>query len=525
MNANNGLNNITEMYRKLNYFDQYGGSVILFILITYIIVSLIAFCYIKINSQPVVDNWPNYRCKPYIIPFAGFITKPEGVSAWDYTSQNFNYCTQSVLKSGMGNLLNPITFVTNLIKNIMDGIASAINDIRGMFNKIRTALQEISQEIMGRIMNIIIPLQQIIMGFKDIIAKTQGVMTSSLYTFLGSYLTMKSLMGTIAKMIVSILIILASVIAVFWLLPFSWPWAVTNTAIFVALSIPMAIILNFMNKTMQINTGLTIPKLKCFDENTLLVMNDGSKKRIVDVVNGDILLDNNIVTATIQVESKGSQMYSLDGILFSDTHIVKHNNLWIPVSKHPHAIKYAFYDKSYLYCLNTSKKVIVVKSHTFTDWDEVYSNELIKLKQNKLKPFTHNKDIHTYLDGGFIGNTQIQLKNGSFLEIKDLKIGTVLKNGETIYGVVKIDGKNVEDHNKYILNDLSDNCIIGGPNLVYSDKNMEQKLTLNLEIDKKIKIHQKEEYLYHLLTDKKNFYIKNIQFFDYNAGIDVFLEK
>jgi len=524
MNANDGLNNIKEMYNKLNYFDQYGGSFILFILITYVIVSLIVVCYIKINSQPVVDNWANYRCKPYIIPFAGFITKPEGVSAMDYTSQNFNYCTQSVLKSGMGSLLNPMTFVTNLIKNILDGIAIAINDIRGMFNKIRTEIQQIVQEIMGRIMNVIIPLQQIFISFKDLISKTQGVMTTGLYTFLGSYLTLKSLMGTIAKTILTILTILSVEIAVFWLLPFSWPWAITNTAIFVAISIPLAIILNFMNTTLQTNVG-TIPKLKCFDEDTILTMNDGSEKRIVDIKNGDILLDNNVVTATIQVESAGSQMYSLDGILVSDTHIVKYKDLWIPISKHPNAKKYAFYDKKYLYCLNTSKKVIVIKSNTFTDWDEVYTTELIKLKQNKTKSFTHNKDIHTYLDGGFIGNTPITLKNGSSIEIKNVKIGEILKNGETVYGIVKIDGNEVANQYKYILNDVSDNCIVGGPNLVYFNKNMEQKLTLDLEIDKKIKMCKNEDSLYHLLTDKKTFYVKNIQFFDYNAGIDVFLEK
>jgi len=35
----------------------------------------------------------------------------------------------------------------------------------------------------------------------------------------------------------------------------------------------------------------------------------------------------------------------------------------------------------------------------------------------------------------------------------------------------------------------------------------------------------KENKLYHLLTDKKSFYINDLNFYDYNASIDLFLEK
>ena len=94
---NPGLENIKKMYEKLNYFDQYGGSVILFIIITIILIFIISYCLIMINVQPIIDDWANQRCKPNIIPIAGFITHPEGVSAFDYTQQNFTYCAQNIL--------------------------------------------------------------------------------------------------------------------------------------------------------------------------------------------------------------------------------------------------------------------------------------------------------------------------------------------------------------------------------------------------------------------------------------------
>ena len=108
-----GLQNIKKMYDKLTYFDQYGGSVILFIIITLILLILISYCHVKINAQPIIDDWTNQRCKPNIIPFAGFITHPDGISAIDYTSQNFTYCTQNILSSITGMAVEPLTFIVN----------------------------------------------------------------------------------------------------------------------------------------------------------------------------------------------------------------------------------------------------------------------------------------------------------------------------------------------------------------------------------------------------------------------------
>ena len=73
----NNIKNIIHMYNKLTYFDQYGGSFILFIIITIIVILLVSYFYTMINIEPIINDWPNQRCKPTIMPFAGLITHPE----------------------------------------------------------------------------------------------------------------------------------------------------------------------------------------------------------------------------------------------------------------------------------------------------------------------------------------------------------------------------------------------------------------------------------------------------------------
>ena len=395
---NQGLQNIMKMYEKLNYFDQYGGSVILFIIITIILILIISYCLIMVNAQPIIDDWPNQRCKPNIIPFAGFITHPEGISASDYTSQNFTYCTQNILSSVTGLAVEPLTFVTNTLNKMAEMIKNDIQSVRAMFDKVRTMFQQVTQEIMGRIINFTIPLQQIVISFKDLLSKIQGTMTAGLFTLLGSYYTLKSLMGAIAQFIITILIALAVMIAVFWIVPFTWGAAIANTVIFIAIAIPMAIILAFMIDVLHVKTSLGIPKVKCFDKDTEIIMNDGSIKKISEIKVGDILLENNEVTACIKVETKGSSVYYLDDITVSDSHIVKYLGKWIPVSKHPDAIKYLTYTEPYLYCLNTSKKIIKINGTIFTDWDEIYDNDICEIMVNPFVPINNLSEIHCKID-------------------------------------------------------------------------------------------------------------------------------
>jgi hypothetical protein len=538
---NQGLNNVKKMYENLTYFDQYGFSLILFILITIALMIFIGSCFALANIQPIQQDWPNQRCKPYIIPIAGLINKPPNMSFNDFTAQNFNYCAQNILKGITGYAVEPLTFITKTLTTLVNYMKEAINDIRAITSKVRTFFITVVQEIMGRLLNVMIPLQQIIIKFKDFAAKIQGTMTAGLFTTLGAFITLKSLLGVIVRFIITILITLAAMIAIFWIFPFTWGTAIASTAIFVAVAIPMSLILAFMTNVLGISTGLSIPRVKCFDKNTKIIMNNGTIKTISEIEVGEKMHGNNLITSKIVVEAKGSVLYNLNGVIVSDSHIVKYNDKWVRVDEHPYAVKIEQYNEPYLYCINTENKTIEINNILFTDWDEIYDDDLKKIKNIKIKNvlfesnktlnysmddiFVNNLDIHRYLDGGFEQTTEIKLKNGVTKNIKNISIGDILENGERVYGYVEIDGTNLVEQAVYNL--AKNRFVNGGSNLNICDKSL--GFTSTLELDKKYKRFKKDnetnDKLYHLLTDAKTFYINGIKFYDYNSCIDLFLEK
>jgi hypothetical protein len=214
-------------------------------------------------------------------------------------------------------------------------------------------------------------------------------------------------------------------------------------------------------------------------------------------------------------------MRKLGDIIVSDSHLIKYKGEWIRTFKHPEANKMLEYNEPYLYCLNTRNKNIIINGYEFSDWDEIDNIDKInKVYDNKKIDINELKDIHRKLDGGFIGTTKIKLQDGSSKEIKDIVVGDILEDNNPVYGIVKIDGLDIEQY-KHNLGDCME--FEGGPNLIFKVGLGKCLSTLSLGSSKKW--FCKDRYIYHLLTDSNLVKISNTTFYDYNASIDFFIEK
>jgi hypothetical protein len=526
----NSAKTINNMYKKIGYFDEYGGSVFLFILLTILLFVAHSYSVVMLNIKPIKENWAAERCKPRVIPFAGLINAPPGTSMNDYTNENFQHCLQNILISITGYAVQPITYTTALLNNVYSELAQGLDYMNNLMANIRANMAIMTQNTMSRIANILVPLQNILIVFKDFMGKAKGIFTASLYTSLGTYFALKSFLGAIGQLLIIILMILAGLIVGFWLVPFTWPTAITMTAIFVSVSIPLAIMLAFMSEVLHIQIDSPIPALPskpnmCFDKNTILKMHDGKKKKISDIQPGDLLWNQNLVTAKLTLDAANVEMYQLHDVIVSANHCVYYHDLRIPVKNHPFSKKILSYKEPLIYCLNTSKKYIEVDYFVFSDWDELYEKELDALREKlPLDAVTKDKEwVHRYFDSGFSPKTILTTKHGEKIEIKDILIRHTLEKGETVIGIVEIYGWNLEVQKTYEFDNL---VVEGGPNLqVLLGAEGFSTLDNSAMIEKGYfsEIIPKKGKLYHLLTNKKTFSIEGVQFRDYNSAVELFL--
>lgn len=444
-------NYINETYDNLSYFDLYGNSVIIFIFMTLFVFLVYSYCQMIQHKEAIASDWVNQRCKPQNIAFAGQITHPEGVSAFDYTNQNFQYCIQNILSNIAGYIVAPFQFMISALTEIFMDFVGAIQQIRDVIFNIRKGVTQFSEDVMNRILNLMTPIQKMLVALMDAFNKIQGVMTGGLYTMLGTYYTLQALLGAILELIIKILIALVIIIIALWILPFTYPVAALMSLIFIAIAIPLAIIIYFMTEVLHVKAD-AIPMLRCFDKDTLITLENGSKIPIKKINPGDILADKSIITAKVKVLAKGLIMYKLNGIIVSESHILNYKDKWISVREHPDAIKIEKYREPYLYCLNTTNKIINLNGTIFTDWDEIYDDSLEKILN--YKNILRTENIAKELYYGFSEKTIIKMSN-QYKPIVDVEVGDELSTGGIVYGIVKLDknslGNKVDSKNIYHL--------------------------------------------------------------------------
>jgi hypothetical protein len=469
---------INDLYNNLSYFDLYGGSIIIIILLTIFIIAFNIYTNILINIIPIKQNWAQEKCNPKYIPFAGLINKPEGSTISQYTQDNFTHCTQNILESVAGTAFEPLTYLTQSVYNVFKLIAESIEAVRGMISKIRGLIAKIMSLILEKTVNITIPLRQITMAISDMLGKTTAILVTGLYTVLGTYYALKALIGSMLMALGIMSIFLWAMVAAFYLIPFvGFGLAALAAVPAIAITIFVALII-----TMQFFiSGEILGVQTCFDKNVKLKMWDGSFKPIKDIEVGEKLENNVIVTTKMKLLSNGSEMYQLNNIIISGTHFVKYLGNWIYVAKHPQSIRIYNYSEPFIYCINTSSKKIIIDNIEYLDWDDILDKDIEKI--NSICNNSIKRENMGELTKGFPSSAKVSLLDGSIKPIKDILPGDILSGQELVYGFVEI-------------------------------------VPFFNNLDK-----QKERKTYHLLTDKKSFTIDNKIVNHYDYILDLYLER
>ena len=522
---------INKLYDNLSFFELHFQSVLIILLVTIVVIISLFASRIISKSNSLKNNWEAERCKPTILPFAGIINPSVGKTMVEYTLSNFNYCVSKALSVSFPNVTASYDLDGTLdsVINRSDGVdLTGVNltTFSSMIEELKQSAIDAMNRVKNKVANSTVPLQQTMYTMQDMFARLQAIFMAGIYTSLGNSLILKSLMSQFLASISKIFYILLVVITALYVIPGTQGLAVATTVV----TMPLLVATASINLTMGRAYGLNPAKLpaihKCFDKNTLLKMDNGEHKLLKDIQIGDVLADSNVVTSTIKLDSKFVRMYNVNGVIVSEFHKVKYGNDWVPISTYPHRTPVEMYSEPYIYCLNTTNKIIKINDLEFLDWDEVYHSHLLKVlnyKNVQTKP-----NIHALLDGGFCGDTMIRLYSKQLVCIKDIKLGDKLINGAVVYGTVKIKADNVSNFAEYSLGQR--NVFRGGPNLIFYDSYGKLHTTMDVDDilknpDHSISYLRKPNVLYHLLTDKETFYVGNIKFKDYNSLIDTILSN
>jgi hypothetical protein len=272
----------------------------------------VAATYYLSSIKDIKDNWPLYRCNPLYMPLS------------DDISSDFTYCIQNVTSSLMGFLLQPLTFITSSLASLGGDLSNQVNSIRQMTDKVRNMFSSIIQSVFGVFLNLVIEFQKIIIGIKDLMGKTIGIVVSMMFIMDGSLKTMNS------------------------------AWNGPSGQLVKALG-------------------------KCFYPETKIKLKNGNIIAIKDINLGDILENDTVVYSTMKIDNKNNkeQLYCIkngvsnENIYVTGSHLVFDTNTkkFIKVSEYPKATKTNI-QTEWFSCLITSNHTIKIGNEIFWDWED-----------------------------------------------------------------------------------------------------------------------------------------------------------
>jgi len=183
------MDKIELLYLKDGYYAKYGNDIWISIILVIITIILVLYNAYKSVLQQIKTNWNDHRCSPIYLPFAGLIMPQTGKSFVDTTVENFEYCIQSDISSVFNIIMMPFEFAAYVLVDCIDAVTTIFVAIASFVEWLQSLLGELYSELFNKIIYVITPIIEMLLHYRDITARTNGIFITMIYSILNIYNT------------------------------------------------------------------------------------------------------------------------------------------------------------------------------------------------------------------------------------------------------------------------------------------------------------------------------------------------
>jgi hypothetical protein len=421
-----------------------------FILITFGLFALLGYMIARLERTAVMNDWEKRRCDLPIMT-AAFFFKPEDDmrTKADFASDNFSFCMKSYVDRFINFFAEPINSVLQKQINTSVDAANGLNMVRKLVSTMFGAFTKLLDSFFKKFTGSVFEMKRMMEYFKMAFNRLNGIVTSMIYTGLSVFRGIVNFILFIIKVVMIICgIMLIIIIILFFILFPVMPIILATLAAIVT----GVLVFSGLLSSQIANEAEGQRKGFCFSEDTVIMMKDGSYKKVQDVKIGDELgEDCGRVTAVVQMDGTHVTLYDLDGTYVSESHLVQgKDKKWRSVSDDKRA-KLSDKKSPIVYCFNTTSNNIPIRGETSTilyrDWEELGNddvrgqflwNYLILSELNRYKDYdAWKKDVMSECEVALMGkNTKVKTSKG-WKRISEISFrgGTVLNRHGKEQGV------------------------------------------------------------------------------------------
>lgn len=330
------------------------------------------------DVEEVRRNWPKYRCKPNVMPFASLYGHDTG--------ENFNFCLMNMFGAEMGAAFGPLFMIIGTMVNTLVTLVKVANALRVQFATMMGGINTLFQNFADRFKQLTAAISLSAYRMKLLMGRLYGAFFAMMYMSISGMAALQNF---------------------------------TDSVLFDFLDT-----FCFDPDTLVDIEGKGLTKVKDVKIDDVFVKTGGK------------------VTATFFFESDGQPMVELPGsILVSTNHYVYYLGKWVQAGDHPEAKPrepWAGGNERPLVCFNTSDHRIPIGHYTFLDYDETEEGdqETMQWIDEKLNGKSSNMSRRYTYNACVCKDTSIRMKDGSTKAIQEISLGEYVSTGRVI-GVVR----------------------------------------------------------------------------------------
>lgn len=444
-----------------------------FFLITFGLLVALGFTISTMERHIVMNNWEKKRCEFPIMTAAMFF-KPDNDSRSksQFSKDNFSFCMKSQVDNFMNILMMPIKTVFGKQVDVAAGGMDVLNSLRAMTATMYKAFSKMLESFFKKFNSSVFQMNRIVQHLRTAMDRMGAMVMAMLFAGISAFRGMISAIQFVMKVILIICgILIAIMIIIFFVLfPFIPMVLGALGAIVTTITIMGTIVVASMAGTASSNMDVF-----CFSKNTKVMSN--GPKNVSEVKLGDTLDNCGEVTAIIETIGNNAQLFDLEGVEVSGSHLVQSGDKYIEVANDPRSKKIEK-KSDILYCFNTTSNKIPVytpeKTIIFRDWEEISEddekgqylwNYMILKRLNKSANYMKWKDSIALSDIPLM-NRKVKTIKG-FVNISEIKLlDKVLdRNGkeQSVLGIIRgfTTGSSVSEWNNELY-ELKDSVWIKG---------------------------------------------------------------
>ncbi len=378
----------------------------------------LSFLMVAIDIEEIKKNWKDRRCDIDIL-LTSFLYKPSSdprpTSA--FVGENFDFCMRQGIQDVLKVMLTPLLGALGKELEVTTVLMQTMNQLRNLKALMWTSFMSFIEPFYQRFMRVGMAFSQNFQRYYSAMRRVGGIAVATLYMGLGIITSMENFVKFVINVVLIIMGIIAAafVVLFFGLIPFLF------------ILITTVIVLSEGG----VKTG-GLGSVFCFEPSTKIRTQDGSEKAIERLSVGEILEDGSKVEGVLRVNRSHEQMYSVQGIVVSGSHLMwcEEEEDWIQVSDSPFA-RPCSATPEFLVCLRTSTRTIPLRDSfgtmwTFRDWEELPLNvpESDTLWNYLVSKILNTKNSETPKEDPLCGpRCRVTLKTGEKIPISMCRIG------------------------------------------------------------------------------------------------------